>query len=180
MLAPELPLIAEGDWPRLASPPSPPFALTSAIESPAATRPTLARLFRPRTAILALTSPARPYLAVPLSPELPVTACGSAIAVEEAGPVLPVLVDDDCAHEVPESPDWAHGDWVRLASPPFPPLTLREAIESPPLMRPTFRRLLRPERLMRARALPARSDRTVPRSPPSPPLPPSTVPATAL
>src|SRR2546423_14027539 len=68
MAAPELPLIAEGDCVRLALPPSPPFALTLAIESPAAMRPTLARLLRPRTVILALTSPARPERARPRSP----------------------------------------------------------------------------------------------------------------
>ena len=117
---------------------------------------------------------------LPLSPELPVTACGSAMAVELAGPVLPVLVEDDCAHAVPESPDCVHGDCVRLALPPLPPLTLSEAMESPPLILPTPRRLLRPLSRRRALASPARPDLTVPLSPPRPPLPPVTLPLTAL
>src|SRR5947209_4220871 len=69
--APESPLIAVGDESSSASPPSPPFALTSAMESPPARRPTLTRLPRPVTAILALTSPARPDLALPRNPPTP-------------------------------------------------------------------------------------------------------------
>ena len=78
------------------------------------------------------------------------TACGSAMAVDDAGPVLPVFVAEDCDHAVPESPDWVHGDSVRLALPPSPPLTFSWAIESPPVIAPTFRRLLRPESFTRA------------------------------
>src|SRR5438270_13942591 len=74
---------------------------------------------------------------VPVLPESPDTASGSAIAVDVAGPVSPVLVADDCAITVPELPVIAEGDWVRLALPPFPPLAEVEAMESPPLILPT-------------------------------------------
>src|SRR5204863_836208 len=120
-------------------------------------------------------SPVRPE-----SPELPDTAVGFASAVELASPVLPVLVDDDCAHDVPESPDLASGFWSMSTSPPSPPFAESWAMESPPTAPPPVTRLLRPLTRRRLEALPARDERAVARSPPSPPLPPTAVPATAL
>src|SRR2546423_7005925 len=98
------------------------------------------RTFTPRMLALpriaVLTAP-RVASALPVSPELPEspeTAVGLATAVDDAGPVLPVLVDEDCAHDVPESPDWASGVWSRWTSPPSPPLASTLAMESPPAM----------------------------------------------
>src|SRR5436305_14726651 len=68
---------------------------------------------------------------LPESPELPLAATGLASAVELAGPVLPVLVAVDCAHAVPESPDWASGGSLSLGEPPSPPLARPRASESP-------------------------------------------------
>ena len=116
----------------------------------------------------------------PVLPEFPEMATGLASAVEEAGPVLPVLVADDWAMAAPELPLKAVGDCVRLASPPSPPLALTSAMESPAAMRPTLTRLLRPRTAILALTSPARPDLAVPRSPPSPPLPPSAFPRTAL
>ena len=116
----------------------------------------------------------------PESPESPDRATGSAIAVEEAAPVSPVLVDDDWARDRPESPEMAAGLWVTLTSPPSPPLTEPLAMESPPVTLPNVTRLLRPRTVWRARASPARPERTVARSPPFPPSPPMSVLFTAL
>src|SRR5438105_44073 len=97
--APESPLIAVGDESSSASPPSPPFALTSAMESPPARRPTLTRLPRPVTAILALTSPARPDLALPRNPPTP--------------PLPPIAVPRTVFAASPVSPDLAAAeDWA--------------------------------------------------------------------
>src|SRR5436309_14366833 len=81
---------------------------------------------------LALMSPESPDF-----PESPETAVGSASAVEVAGPVLPVLVEDDCAHAVPELPERATGLSVSVAPPPAPPLAWTWAMESPPTMLPS-------------------------------------------
>ena len=138
MAAPELPLIAEGDCVRLALPPSPPFALTSAIESPAVMRPTLARLLRPETRILAFTSPARPDLAVPRSPPRapspPVAVPFTALA---AVPVSPETESaDDWAPELAlESAEEATlASPVRPLSPEFPDLAARSLPPALPLI----------------------------------------------
>src|SRR5439155_6777925 len=90
---------------------------------PAVAVPSMALL----TAIrLAVASPVGP-----MSPELPEMATGLASAVEVAGPVLPLLVADDCAHDRPESPEMAVGLAVTLAPPPFPPLALAVAAVLP-------------------------------------------------
>src|SRR5205814_5664306 len=81
---------------------------------------------------------------LPESPELPDSAWGSAIAVEDAAPVSPVLVAEDWARERPESPEMADGLCVTLTSPPSPPLTEPSAMESPPVTAPSETRLLRP------------------------------------
>src|SRR5205807_200621 len=115
-------------------------------------------------------------LALPVSPDLPESpdmAAGSAMAVEEAGPVLPVLVAEDWAHEVPESPDCASGAWSASTLPPSPPSTDTLAIESPPVTAPPETRLLRPRSVARETARPARSERARALSPPSPPRPPA-------
>src|SRR5205085_7740438 len=98
-------------------------------------------------------------------------AVGSAIAVDEAGPVLPVLVADACAHAVPASPAWARGPCVQWTSPPAPPLADRLAIESPPVTEPPETWLFLPVTRARELALPARSERTRAWSPPLAPLP---------
>src|SRR5438270_10020468 len=68
--APELPETAVGVWEPLTSPPSPPLALTLAMESPPVTLPMRTRLWPPtRTRLRA--SPARPERAVARSPPLP-------------------------------------------------------------------------------------------------------------
>src|SRR5437764_9969057 len=135
-----------------------------------------------RTAALTLDLPLIPLLeavrsvwalpVLPESPESPLAATGLASAVELAGPVLPVLVAVDCAHAVPESPDWASGDSSIHGEPPSPPLAVPWAMESPPVTLPPVTTLLRPLMLRRTRASPARSDLTCRRSPPRPPSPP--------
>src|SRR5947209_1421650 len=127
----------------------------------------------PRMAVLTAPRVASAFPVSPESPEFPDSAVGSAIAVEDAGPVLPVLVDEDCAHDVPESPDWATGDWSFLTLPPAPPSADTLAIESPPVTEPPVMRLLRPRTVTRALALPARSERARAPLPPKPPSPPA-------
>src|SRR5437764_12826887 len=56
----------------------------------------------------------------PVDPESPERAAGMKTAVELAGPVLPVLVADDCERVWPESPVCAVGVTVALTSPPAP------------------------------------------------------------
>ena len=112
---------------------------------------------------------------LPESPDPPLAATGLALAVELAGPVLPVLVAVDCAHAVPESPDCASGSSLIHGEPPSPPLASPLAIESPPAILPPLTRLLRPLMLRRTLASPARSEWTLRRSPPRPPLPPTAV-----
>ena len=76
-------------------------------ESPEAASMTgLAEPFSPvlMAPIVALTSPVRP-----VSPELPDSAAPFESAVELAEPVLPVLVEEDCAIAAPESPETAAG-----------------------------------------------------------------------
>ena len=76
------------------------------------------------------TSPVRP-----VEPELPETATGLDVDVDDAAPVLPVLVDDDWAVAAPESPVIVDGETSILTDPPEPPLADTTAIESPPLTR---------------------------------------------
>src|SRR5438270_867514 len=117
---------------------------------------------------VALTSPVRP-----VPPELPERAAPSETAVELAEPVLPVLVEEDWAMAAPESPEIAAGDWSALMLPPSPPLASTLAMLSPP---GTFG----PPLFERARASPARLERTRSLSPPLAPLPPMSVPRTTL
>ena len=117
---------------------------------------------------VALTSPVRP-----VPPELPERAAPSETAVELAEPVLPVLVEEDWAMAAPESPEIAAGDWSALMLPPSPPLASTLAMLSPPV---TFG----PPLFERARASPARLERTRSLSPPLAPLPPMSVPRTTL
>src|SRR5581483_2092302 len=80
----------------------------------------------------------------PVEPELPEMATGLETLVEDAGPVLPVLVADDCAVLAPELPVMAAGSMSSSTEPPDPPLALATAIESPPATRAlrTFRAAL--------------------------------------
>ena len=57
------------------------------------------------------------------------------MALEDAGPVLPVLVAEDWAVEAPEFPEVAVGSTVALMLPPSPPLAVVEEMESPPVTR---------------------------------------------
>ncbi|MBV8296351.1 MAG: hypothetical protein JO085_05905, partial [Acidimicrobiia bacterium] len=68
----------------------------------------------------------------PVDPELPLMATGFEIAVDVAGPVLPVLVALDEEFTAPESPDWATGAITTLGAPPEPPFALPVLVESPP------------------------------------------------
>jgi hypothetical protein len=70
----------------------------------------------------------------PVDPEFPEMATGLEIAVDVAGPVLPVLVAVDEAFTAPELPDWATGDSTTLGEPPEPPLALPLPVESPPAL----------------------------------------------
>src|SRR5438270_9828622 len=164
------------EWAARTAAPSalPPVPQESALSAEAAIRtvPLRPPLLRARAA---LALPVGPEL-----PELPDIAVGSAMAVELAGPVLPVLVAEDWAHEVPESPDLAVGSWVISTEPPSPPLASRLAMESPPVTAPPLMRLRRPRTLRREFALPALSDRAEARKPPVPPLPPAARPLTSL
>src|SRR5438132_14420895 len=55
------------------------------------------------------------------------------MALEDAGPVLPVLVAEDWAVEAPEFPEVARGSIVALMLPPSPPLASVLEMASPPL-----------------------------------------------
>src|SRR5947209_10386806 len=59
-------------------------------------------------------------------------ATGLEMAVDVAGPVLPVLVADDDELTSPELPDWATGDSTTLGEPAEPPLALPVLVELPP------------------------------------------------
>jgi hypothetical protein len=76
---------------------------------------------------------------LPVEPESPVMATGLDTDVDDAGPVLPVLVADDWATAAPESPVMASGFTSTDTSPPLPPLADATAIESPPLTRAVSR-----------------------------------------
>src|SRR5207302_4007243 len=106
---------------------------------------------------------------LPEAPESPDCASGLAVAVELAAPVFPVLVDELCARESPESPLIACGDRFSVTLPPSPPLAEPTAMESPPVgsFGTTF---LLPATLARLRALPARPEATLRLSPPRPPV----------
>jgi hypothetical protein len=56
------------------------------------------------------------------------------IAVDVAGPVLPVLVAVEEACTSPEFPDWATGVITTLGEPPEPPLAPPLLVESPPVL----------------------------------------------
>ena len=75
----------------------------------------------------------------PVSPELPVIDTGSAMDVELAAPVLPVLVLEFWAVAAPLSPLSACGVAAMLPLPPSPPLAEVSAIASPPLTPPTWK-----------------------------------------
>jgi hypothetical protein len=68
----------------------------------------------------------------PVEPELPEMATGLEMAVDVAGPVLPVLVAVDDAFTAPELPEMAAGDSTTLGEPPEPPLALPLPVELPP------------------------------------------------
>src|SRR5439155_1277464 len=113
--APESPEAAVGSTVPRTSPPSPPLASALAMESP----PTTSQERRAAKVTTMSTStvpaPVAWTVAVPVSPvvlESPDVAIGLETAVEEAGPVLPVLVAEDWAVEAPESPDVAVGSTV--------------------------------------------------------------------
>jgi hypothetical protein len=76
---------------------------------------------------LTWTSPVRP-----VEPESPEVAAGLEKDVDDAGPVLPVFVADDCATAAPELPDAVNGSMCRITDPPAPPLADATAMESPP------------------------------------------------
>src|SRR5207253_8440872 len=78
----------------------------------------------------------------PVEPESPETATGLDTAEDDAGPVLPVFVADDCAVEAPEFPDVAVGSREARTAPPSPPSATALAMESPPVTLPTRRSLL--------------------------------------
>src|SRR5438270_7086167 len=86
------------------------------------------------TSALEWTSPV-----LPVEPESPEMATGLDTDVDDAGPVLPVLVADDWATAAPESPVMASGFTSTDTSPPLPPLADATAIESPPLTRAVTR-----------------------------------------
>ena len=93
----------------------------------------------PRRLVVALDAVASCWVVVappvpPVDPELPVMATGLEMAVDVAGPVLPVLVADDEACTSPEFPDWATGVITTLGEPPEPPLAPPLLVESPPLV----------------------------------------------
>src|SRR5207237_636856 len=70
----------------------------------------------------------------PVPPELPLMATGLLMAVEVAGPVLPVLVAVEDEMTSPELPDCAVGVTTSLEPPPDPPLTLTPLVELPPVV----------------------------------------------
>ena len=72
----------------------------------------------------------------PMSPELPDVATGLAVAVELAGPVLPLLLADDWAVTSPERPLVAVGLRSRLPPPPLPPLASALVVLLPPVASP--------------------------------------------
>src|SRR5687767_6791538 len=72
----------------------------------------------------------------PVDPEVPDWETGAALAVEEALPVLPVVVDEDWVETSPLAPDRASGRAVRLAAPPAPPWASPTATLSPPTATP--------------------------------------------
>jgi hypothetical protein len=113
--APVLPDTAV-DWelaPVLATEMAPPLALASPVEPES-------------------PDPERRPLEEPVEPEAPEVALGAEKAVEEAGPVSPVLVAEDWAVTSPEFPEIAVGTAVTCTSPPSPPLALAWAMELPP------------------------------------------------
>src|SRR5207302_9247773 len=112
----------EVDWaraPELAVLMAVPVAVASPVSPVSPESPEKALVLPPATA-----KPRRPALTAfrltvagpvaPLAPELPLMAKGLDSAVDVAGPVLPVLVDEDCDHDRPESPERAVGLAVTL------------------------------------------------------------------
>src|SRR5207302_428559 len=109
-------------------PPSPPTTVASrklmaspvkpekTVASDAA--PELERAVAPPTAVASPVSPVSPDAA---APELPDTATGLEVAADEALPVLPVLVAEDCDVAAPEGPDAAVGARLAAAEPPARP-----------------------------------------------------------
>jgi hypothetical protein len=98
----------------------------------------------------------------PVDPELPDTAMGADTALDEAGPVLPVLVALDCEDDDPELPEWATGVATTVELPPEPPLALPTATLEPPTAAPAP-----------AFTAPPPAPATGTATPPLPPLPPT-------
>src|SRR5207248_1475019 len=69
---------------------------------------------------------------LPVEPESPETTTGFDSDVDDAAPVLPVFVAEDCATVAPELPELVNGLTCRITDPPAPPLAEATAIESPP------------------------------------------------
>src|SRR4051812_12249899 len=70
----------------------------------------------------------------PVAPDAPDVAIGVELAAEPAEPVLPVLVAEDWATALPESPEMAVGMTVTFTDPPSPPLASPMAMESADVM----------------------------------------------
>src|SRR2546427_526057 len=136
--APESPEVARGSMVALMLPPSPPLAVVAAMVSPPLTRTSPDKLVPPTEIVGA------PGWEAAGGPESPETADGSEMALEEAGPVAPVLVAEDWAVEAPELPEAATGSMVALMPPPLPPLAEPLAMVSPPLTRTSPDKLLPP------------------------------------
>jgi hypothetical protein len=121
----------------------------------------------PRMALLDATGldVAEPVL--PVLPEFPETATGLLMAVDEAGPVLPVFVALDCAFVFPVLPDVAMGVTLTFTPPPAPPLAEPTATLEPPMA--ADEPMVPNERL---RAGPAAPETPTAR-PPLPPSPPT-------
>src|SRR6266568_3975936 len=121
--------------PELAADTATPTALASPVEPEFPLSPDRASAFTVALPLMAVlladrltwTSPV-----LPVEPESPEVAIGFDSDVDDAAPVLPVLVADDWATTAPESPDVASGSMCRATEPPSPPLADATAMESPP------------------------------------------------
>src|SRR5207248_10843432 len=148
MAPPPVPDLAAATRP---GPASPPVATTRVSLSVSPVRPDVARevAWAPVFAVESATpaaeafpvapespDPARRPVASPVAPDEPEVASGVELAAELAEPVLPVLVADDWATAVPESPEMAVGMTVTSTDPPPPPLASATAIEPAPAAPP--------------------------------------------
>src|SRR5207248_7927309 len=146
MAPPPVPDLAAATRP---GPASPPVATTRVSLSVSPVRPDVARevAWAPVFAVESATpaaeafpvapespDPARRPVASPVAPDDPDVARGVELAAEPAEPVLPVLVADDWATALPESPEMAVGITVTFTDPPSPPLASPTAMESADVM----------------------------------------------